>query len=191
MRTQATDQHDRGDALRLAAASLRGYTRLLRRSQLRLQQTGLGLRYRLFDGRCYQVFRDTIAPSDDQPPTVIEVTFELKLIGSARAPHWLFQRLCILTTPFWSGFDGFAVKLWMVHPETCRYAGIYQWGGAAAAQRYLDFLLPVLRVVSVPGSVSYRLHPHTALADFLRERAWPVRGASEAARDERRDMILL
>lgn len=101
---------------------------------------------------------------------MIEVCFRLRLIGSARAPHWLFQRLCIFTTPFWSGFDGFGTKLWMVDPHTCGYAGAYEWGATATARAYLDVLLPILCAVSVPGSVVYELHPAVQLDGFLRER---------------------
>ncbi len=99
-----------------------------------------------------------------------EVGFRLKAIGSAHIPHWLFQRLCILTTPFWSGFDGFGTKLWMVDPDTKSYAGIYQWGTADGARAYLSVLLPVLRAVSIHDSVFSQLHPHTELTSFLGER---------------------
>ncbi len=130
----------------------------------------LGQSYRLCDGRSYRVFRETVRPLPDGPRAVIEVGFTLKLVRSASLPHWMFQRLCILTTPFWSGFEGFGTKLWMVEPRAGRYAGIYEWGGADAAHAYLDVLLPVLRFVSVSGSVFSELHPDTELADFLPER---------------------
>lgn len=156
--------------LRLVLASLAGFPGLAVRHALRLSTERLGRSYRLCDGRSYRVFRETVRPLPDQQRAVIEVGFTLKLIGSARAPHWLFQRLCILTTPFWSGFDRFGTKLWMVEPQTRGYAGIYEWGGDLAAQAYLDVLLPVLRMMSVPGSVFCQLHPDTELAGFLRER---------------------
>jgi hypothetical protein len=143
---------------------------MARRGELRLDNRRVGSSYRLFDEQLYRVFRDTTKSQDDRQPAVIEVAFRLKLIGSGRAPHRLFQRLCILTTPFWSGFDGFAEKLWMVEPARRGYAGIYGWAGVEAAQRYLDALLPVLRAVSVSGSVAYQLHPDTELEDFLRKR---------------------
>jgi hypothetical protein len=102
--------------------------------------------------------------------SVIEVCFRLRFAGRSRTAHRLFQRACILTTPFWSGFAGFATKLWMVEPDTGAYAGIYQWGEPATAEAYLAVLLPVLRFVSVPGSVEYRLHPDVALSEFLASR---------------------
>jgi hypothetical protein len=165
-----TNRGEKTGAVRLGLVSLARFARMARRGELRLYRQRVGSSYRLFDERLYRVFRDTTKPQDDHRPAVIEVAFRLKLIGSKRAPHWLFQRLCILTTPFWSGFDGFAEKLWMVEPERRGYAGIYEWAGVEAAQHYLDVLLPVLRAVSVSGSVAYQLHPDTELEDFLRER---------------------
>lgn len=156
--------------LRLVLESLASFPGLALHGRLRLSSERRGRSYRLCDGRYYRVFRETHRPLPDERPAVIEVGFRLKLIGSASAPHWLFQRLCILTTPFWSGFDRFGTKLWMVEPLTRSYAGIYEWGGAAKAQSYLDVLLPVLHLVSVSGSVFCTLHPGTALEDFLRER---------------------
>src|SRR5271166_4660126 len=156
---------------RRVLVSLRRYVALAAGGALRLHRERLGDSYRLFDGRLYRVFRETVTPLDREQRTVIEVSFRLRLIGSAAAPHWLFQRLCILTTPLWSGFEGFGTKLWMVEPRTCDYAGIYEWSTASTAQGYLDVLLPILRVVSVPGSVDHQLHPETELEGFLRERS--------------------
>jgi hypothetical protein len=85
-------------------------------------------------------------------------------------PHWLFQRLCILTTPFWSGFPGFRVKLWMVETETKDYLGIYDWDGEEDARTYAEALARVLRAVSVSGSVWYEMHGGQELEPFLRAR---------------------
>lgn len=162
-----TVRHRAGLVMRSTAR----FPRLSVSRSLRLRDERLGRCYRLCDGRVYRVFRETAGPlSDDGERTVIEVCFRLRLIGSARALHWLFQRLCIFTTPFWSGFDGFGTKLWMVDPRTCSYAGAYEWGATATARAYLDVLLPILRAVSVPGSVVYELHPGVELNGFLRER---------------------
>lgn len=152
--------------------SLGRFARLARRRELRLQAERLGLGYRLFDGREYRVFRETTCRSwsAERGASVIEVCFRLRFAGRSPVAHRLFQRACILTTPFWSGFEGFATKLWMVEPDTRAYAGIYQWGEPATAEAYLAVLLPVLRFVSVPGSVAYELHPDTRLAEFLGSR---------------------
>lgn len=156
----------------LVARSLGRFLRLVRRHELRLRAGRLGCGYRLFDGHVYRVFRETVRGSGEagRGASVFEVCFRLRFAGSSRAAHWLFQRTCILTTPFWSGFAGFATKLWMVEPETGAYAGIYQWGEPATARTYLAVLLPVLRAVSVRGSVAWELHPDARLAEFLASR---------------------
>ena len=149
-----------------ACSSVGAFARLVASGELRL-----GRSYMLCDGRRYRVFRETVRRLEDEPRTVIEVGFRLRLIGAAPAPHWLFQRLCILTTPFWSGFPGFATKLWMVDPETLGYAGIYAWDSAESARDYPAVLLPVLRAVSVRGSVFAEVRPERGLEEFLRVRA--------------------
>ncbi len=162
------EAHPRGS--RLVMSSLAAFPELAIQRRLRLGREQLGRDYRLCDGHSYSVFRETVKPLPREQRTVIEVGFRLRLAGSARLPHWVFQRLCILTTPFWSGFKGFGKKLWMVDPRTRGYAGIYEWSTPAAARAYLAVLLPVLRVVSVSGSVFSELHPGTELDAFLRER---------------------
>lgn len=158
---------------RLIACSLAAFPRLASNHELRLQRERVGRSYGLCDGHAYRVFRETVRPLPSESRTVIEVGFKLRLIRSASVPHWLFQRMCILTTPFWSGFDGFGTKLWMVDPHTHSYAGIYEWSNPAAARTYLEVLLPVLRAVSVSGSVFSELHPGRDLAGFLGERERP------------------
>ncbi|HTZ64902.1 MAG TPA: hypothetical protein VMB51_12430 [Solirubrobacteraceae bacterium] len=173
MRTRAHGSERRITArqgARLVLSSVARFPGLSVSRGLRLRDERLRRSYRLCDGRTYRVFRETAGPLPDGEPTVIEVCFRLRLIGSARAPHRLFQRLCILTTPFWSGFDGFGTKLWMVDPHTCGYAGAYEWDATDSARTYLDVLLPILGAVSVPDSVDYELHPEVRLDDFLRER---------------------
>ena len=97
---------------------------------------------------------------------MLVVGFQLKVIGAHPVPHWIFQRCCLLTTPFWSGLPGFSVKLWMVDPETKRYLGIYDWRGTAHAQQYVDALVRVLHPLSTPDSVWYRLLPDQALEPY-------------------------
>jgi hypothetical protein len=114
----------------------------------------------LVDEQEFEVFRDTVSRARDPEGAehvVLVVGFRLRLIGRLAAAHWLFQRACIMTTPFWSGLRGFRVKLWMVDPETKDYAGIYDWAGRADAERYARALVPVLRAVSVSDSVWHRI----------------------------------
>jgi hypothetical protein len=119
----------------------------------------------------YKVFRETrlVAKSEDEP-IVLVVGFRLKLIGSNRVSHYLFQRICIITTPFWSGLPGFYVKLWMVDPQTKNYAGIYEWKGKDNAEEYVRLLLPVLRFFSVKGSVWSVLYANQQLDEYLKNR---------------------
>ncbi|HST32419.1 MAG TPA: hypothetical protein VLJ80_02750 [Solirubrobacteraceae bacterium] len=160
----------RGSRARLVCSSLANFLRLAGSRRLHLSAERLGSSFRLFDGQLYRVFRETRSALPVQEHTVFEVGFRLRLVGSAWAPHWLFQRVCILTTPFWSGFAGFGTKLWMVEERTRSYAGIYEWGGSEAATAYIAVLMPILRFVSVTGSVAYRLHEDIALSEFLASR---------------------
>lgn len=156
----------------MAIGSGRRFLSLARRRALRRPPDRLGQAFRVDDGRSYQIFRETV--SDAAPaetPNVLVVGFQLKVIGAHPIPHWLFQRCCLLTTPFWSGLPGFSVKLWMVDPETKRYLGIYDWRGTAHAQQYVDALVRVLHPLSTPDSVWYRLLPDQALEPYLAEHA--------------------
>lgn len=116
----------------------------------------------------FSVFRETVrrfAPSG--PPVVLIVGFRLKLIGSNPLFHWLFQHVCILTTPFWCGLRGFGTKLWLVDPVTKNYFGIYEWFGEADAERYLEFLLPILGFFSVGNTSWSKVVNRTALSEYL------------------------
>jgi hypothetical protein len=157
---------------RLAIASCRSFLRLVAGGSLHRPPERLGRAYRVDDDATYQIFRETV--SEAAPPTdpaVLVVGFRLKVIGSRALPHWLFQRGCLLTTPFWSGFPGFAVKLWMVDPDTKNYLGIYDWRGEPNAQRYVDTLVRVLKPLSTEGSVWYRLLPNQPLEAYLSDHA--------------------
>lgn len=167
--------HETGSArsiARMAIGSGRHFLTLARHRSLHRLPDHLGEAFQVDDGRSYQVFRDTV--SDEAPletPNVLVVGFQLKLLGAHPVPHWIFQRCCLLTTPFWSGLPGFAVKLWMVAPETKRYLGIYDWRGAANTQAYVDALTRVLRPLSTADSVWYRIEPGHMLEPYLAEHA--------------------
>jgi hypothetical protein len=52
----------------------------------------------------YVVFRETaMCFPIDGTPVVLVVGFRLLAIRSNKVFHWLFRRLCILSTPAWSG----------------------------------------------------------------------------------------
>lgn len=153
--------------LKQAIASAIQFPRLALRS-LHLRGERLGYRYTIEQASQYAIFRETVSTRIiDESPVVLVIGFRLKIIGSHPSWHWLFQRCCIITTPFWSGFLGFQTKLWMVDPGSKNYLGIYQWFGERNAHRYIDFLLPVLRFFSVKKSVWYRFYPEMKLEEYL------------------------
>jgi hypothetical protein len=128
----------------------------------------IGVDYWIDRGGTYRIFRDTRSHDGTTDPVcVLVVGFRLRVIRSIPALHWLFQRVCLLTTPFWSGFRGFRVKLWMVDPETKNYLGIYEWAGDVNALRYVEALARVLRPISTRDSVWYEIYPGTDLETFL------------------------
>jgi len=143
----------------LALRSARRFAWLCLGGSLRLRRARLGTAYDLGSRGTYIVFRETVSSgrTAGEPPVVLVVGFRLRVIGDSPPAHRLFQRCCILTTPFWSGFAGFRVKLWMVDPDTENYLGIYEWRGCEQAQVYVDALVRVLRPLSVPGSVWYEI----------------------------------
>lgn len=156
--------------LYLLAQSVGQYGRLIVSNQLHLRRNRLGQSYEIEQKGTYQIFRETVTTSNLQDvPVVLIVGFHLKFIGSNRFMHWLFQRCCILTTPFWSGFKGFRVKLWMVDPKTKNYLGIYQWLGKENAQIYVDILVKILRLVSTKYSIWYSLYNKKLLECYLVE----------------------
>lgn len=161
----------RRDIVKMAALSAVQFCRLAASRALRLRRDSLGERYTIDQGGTYAIFRETVregGTGDDRG--VLVVGFRLRLLRAYPLPHWIFQRLCILTTPFWSGFTGFRVKLWMVDPMTKDYLGIYDWAGEENAKVYVQALVRVLRPLSTRGSVWYRFYPDQELDEYLRPR---------------------
>jgi hypothetical protein len=93
--------------------------------------------------------------------------FRQRFIHSNPFFHWNFQRICILTTPIWSGFRGYRVKLWTVDPKTRNYLGIYEWAGGRNAQSYVVWLACLLLPLSTRGSVWYEMRPDEKLSEYL------------------------
>lgn len=116
----------------------------------------------------YVVFRETaVRTPTGGTPVVLVVGFRLLGIRSNTILHWVFQRICILTTPGWSGMPGFQTKLWLVNPKSKDYLGIYTWRGEDQSQAYITYLLPVLRICSVKGTVWYERVVGQELDQFL------------------------
>jgi hypothetical protein len=153
----------------VAIRSVATFARLVLRRRLRMPRERLGVLVGLAGSTTFRVFRETCLDSERplSDPAVLEVGFRLKAIGSSRLAHRAFQKMCLLTTPFWAGVPGFSVKLWLVDGASDDYGGLYQWRDAEAAERYAAALLPVLRVFSVAGSVWYRVTPHLSLETRL------------------------
>jgi len=154
----------------LAMKSVTRYAGLAAHGSLRLRRDRLGQLYKT-EGGNYQIFRDTNCTIAAGETVILVIGFRLKLIGSSRLLHWLFQRVCILTTPFWSGLSGFRTKLWMVEPRTKNYMGVYDWRGKIEAQNYINYLLPILRFFSVKGSVWVQQIYSKSFEEFLRAHA--------------------
>jgi hypothetical protein len=159
---------------RLAALSVLRFLRLATSRALRLRRHRVGPGYVIPQRGTYLIFRETVRDDGPRARSVVLVAgFRLRVLRSQRILHWLFQRACMLTTPFWSGFRGFRVKLWMVDPQTRKYLGISAWAGVEHAQTYRGALVQVLRPLSPPGSVWYELSPDQELEPFLRTRKRP------------------
>jgi len=171
--------------LRSAAYSTVGFVNHVTSRSLHLRRETIGQRFRI-NGGTYEIFRDTV--SDDQPleesASVLVVGFRLRLIRSNHLLHWAFQRICILTTPIWSGFPGFRVKLWMVDPRTKNYLGIYEWSTQKQAGSYLNWLLNLLVPLSTRGSVWHDLIPGERLSKYLHDRQYPGTPARPAIESE-------
>jgi hypothetical protein len=136
--------------------------------RIHLKKKNIGVNYILPGHGVYKIFRETVGEDKRHEKKVsFVVGFRLRLIGSHAFLHWVFQRVCIVTTPFWSGLRGFHIKLWMINPTTNKYAGIYEWYGVRDAQAYLDVLLPVLRFFSTKNSIWYSIYQEKDLATLL------------------------
>lgn len=156
---------------RLLFASALHWAQLVRTGRIRRTRARLGEDYRIDGSGTYRIFRETLGDDGVGGPVgVLVVGFRLRMIDGNHFCHWLFQRLCLLTTPFWSGFSGFRIKLWMVDPATENYLGIYEWAGEDNAKTYADALVTILRPVSTAGSVWYVIYPDQDFEAFLNAR---------------------
>ncbi|HUY76446.1 MAG TPA: hypothetical protein VMV29_06720 [Ktedonobacterales bacterium] len=154
--------------VRLGGSSVGQFFDLIRSDSLHLRRNRLGGLYCSERNGQYRVFRETVNTQQlVTNPVVIVVGFRLRWIHANPVFHWVFQRLCILTTPFWSGLRGFHIKLWMVNPDSKEYLGLYEWAGAQNARRYVEALVPILHAVSTPNSVWYDLYPDMSLSAYL------------------------
>jgi hypothetical protein len=142
---------------------------LLGRRRLRLRTSRVGTTVHVPDGREFAVFRESWCdPEAEGPPVVLLVWFRLRGVpAGATIRRWLFERESILNTILYAGMPGFRIKLWMVDRRTSDYGGLYEWGGGERAERYGRYITAVLRPLSVPGSVGFRLLGPGRLDDLL------------------------
>jgi hypothetical protein len=154
---------------RAFAGSALTVARLLALHRLEWPRDRVGERLRFEDGTTSTVFRETVLREVTREPALLVVQFRLRLLGPRPLPHRLFRAESIANTPLFAGFPGFLSKLWLCDDSTGVYRGIYEWDGADQAAFYAETLSTLLRLVSVPGTVRYRLVAGIRRDDFLQE----------------------
>lgn len=132
------------------------------------------------DGTTARVFRETTVSRTPAEPCVLLVSFRLRGVASARA-HALFRAESVLNTPLFVGFPGFVSKLWLAADDHDAYRGLYEWDGASAAEHYARCLWRVLELVSVAGSIDYRVIPGRRRDEVLEDPALLERYAPDEA----------
>ena len=148
---------------------------MLAGGQVHQPKANVGRVLRFADGSTARVYRETAVDRLPKDPCVLVVAFTLRLVRG-RA-HRLFEAESVLNTPLFVGFPGFVSKLWCAHDTFGAYRGLYEWDGAERASRYAAALWRVLELVSVPGSISYKVLPGLRRDDVL---ANPARMAATA-----------
>jgi hypothetical protein len=155
-----------GVAVRAVARCAVTTAGLLARRRLHLPRDHVGLRLRFADGTSTRVYRETVVdrrePTD---PCVLVVEFRLR--GVTGRAHALFRWESLLNTVLFAGFPGLVSKLWCAHDERDVYRGLYEWDGPERAEAYARALWRVLALVSVPGSIHFRVLPRLRRDDLL------------------------
>ena len=129
---------------------------LLARRRVHLPAARVGLRLRFEDGSSARVYRETVVDrAGVEDPCVLVVAFRLRVVRGWG--HAVFRWESLFNTPLFVGFPGFVSKLWLTHDERGNYRGFYEWDGPGRAEAYARALWWVLALVSVPGSIHYRV----------------------------------
>ena len=156
----------RGLAWRAVARCVATTVVLLARRRVQLPRRHVGMRLRFADGSESVVYRETVVDGPDPgDPCVLVVEFRLR--GVRGRGHALFRWESLFNTPLFVGFPGLVSKLWLAADEYGTYRGLYEWDGAARAESYARALWRVLELVSVPGSIHYRVVPGLGRDEFL------------------------
>ncbi|MEV0283570.1 MULTISPECIES: hypothetical protein [unclassified Kribbella] len=130
---------------------------LLARRRVHLPHENLDRRLTFADGSHGRVYRETVVERPVADPCVLVVTFRLR--GVRGWGHTAFRWESWLNTPLFVGFDGFVSKLWLAHDESGAYRGLYEWDGPDRAEAYARALWRILELVSVKGSIHYKVVP--------------------------------
>jgi hypothetical protein len=116
------------------------------------------MRLRFADGSESVVYRETVVDGPlPEEPCVLVVEFRLRAVRGWG--HTLFRWESLLNTPLFVGFPGLVSKLWLAADGHGVYRGLYEWDGAVRAESYARALWRVLALVSVRGSIHYRVVP--------------------------------
>ncbi|HET8600987.1 MAG TPA: hypothetical protein VFL99_11730 [Segeticoccus sp.] len=152
--------------------------RLLARREVRLSRTRVGLRIRFADGTTGRVYRETVVDHPaDTDRCVLVVAFRLRAVRGVG--HRLFELESLLNTLLFVGFPGYVSKLWLAADAHGVYRGLYEWDRPALAEAYARALWWVLALVSVPGSIHYRVVPGLRRDELLADPALLERIAPE------------
>jgi hypothetical protein len=155
-----------GVAWRAVARCVATTVVLLARRRVHLPRRHVGLRLRFADGSGSVVYRETVVDGPGpEDPCVLVVEFRLRAVRGRG--HALFRRASLFNTPLFVGFPGLVSKLWLAADEHGVYRGLYEWDGPARAESYAGSLWRVLALVSVPGSIHYRVVPGLRRDDLL------------------------
>lgn len=162
-------RHQKLHDLNLTFKSCYRFIGLVAHGSMHRRQDRLGETYGTDRGGNYSIFLDTNSLDNvAEPSAVLVVGFRLRWIRSNRLLHKIFRRICIISTPLWSGFPGYREKLWMVDYKTEDYLGIYEWAGESNALVYAEWLTRLLRHLSTKGSVWYEIFPNTKISSYLK-----------------------
>jgi hypothetical protein len=140
---------------------------LLARGQVHLPRGRIGLHVAFADGTTSRVYRETTvdnAPESDR--CVLVVAFRLRAVRGRG--HRAFEVESLFNTPLFVGFTGFVSKLWLAADANGVYRGLYEWDRPELADAYVRALWWVLALVSVRGSIHYRVVPGIGREDVLR-----------------------
>ena len=131
---------------------------LLARRRVHMPAARVGLRLRFEDGTSSRVYRETVVDrAGVEDPCVLVVAFRLRAVRGRG--HAVFRWESLFNTPLFVGFPGLVSKLWLAADEHDVYRGLYEWDGAGRAESYARALWRVLALVSVRGSIHYRVVP--------------------------------